>query len=233
MENQDDILAVLRNCAIFNELSDNQIERIVPHLYQVYYHSGSFIIQQGELGTELFIIKQGSVEVLKKINQTGKFHRLTSISSSEVFGELAIIDNGYRSASIRAIQPTTLLVLSAAALQTLDSEIVAGIYKGLAINLSQRLRFINDVTTKSLDKERKEKRNYNLITICIMLVFICGLIYSYSLGSTSCLLSPLGMSTAMTKSVNQTNNNEPVHNQEKLSQPQEQTRIPSINHQFE
>lgn len=188
MENNSEILSILRGCQIFDDLSDHQLELIIPHLFEVHYHPGSFIIQQGELGTEMFIIKQGTVEVLKKISSSGKFHQLTTIPSGEVFGELAIIDNGYRSASIRALQPTTLLVLTANALHTLDADIIAAIYKGLAVKLSQRIRFINDVTMKSVAREHKEKRNYNVIAICILLIFICAIIYSYSLGASSGLI---------------------------------------------
>lgn len=235
MENPSEILPVLRSCSIFDELSDRQLERIVPHLYEVYYHAGSFIIQQGELGTELFIIKQGSVDVLKKISHSGKFHQLTTIPSGEVFGELAIIDNGYRSASIRAAQPTTLLVLTANALHTLDTEIVAGIYKGLAVKLSQRLRFINDVTMKSVEREHKEKRNYNVIASCIMLAFVCAIIYSYSLGSTSCLLKPIGPNMSMqqqpVEQEQQTQQQPP--NPQPAQMPLTGSSMPSIENQFQ
>lgn len=191
MENINEVLPILRGCSIFDELSDSQLEAIAPHLYEVYFHPGSFIIHQGELGTELFIIKHGKVEVLKKAGNSGKYHLLTTISQGEVFGELAIIDNGYRSASIRAGEATTLYVLTSNALHTLDADVIAGIYRGLAIKLSQRLRFINDITMKSVEREYKEKRNYSIIVSCIMLVFLCAVIYSYSLGSSSCLLKSM------------------------------------------
>lgn len=232
MENYSEILPVLRSCNIFDALSDRQLERIVPHLYEVYYHAGSFIVQQGELGTELFIIKQGNVDVLKRINHSGKFHQLTTIPSGEVFGELALIDNGYRSASIRAAQPTTLLVLTANAMHTLDTEIVAGIYKGLAIKLSQRLRFINDVTMKSVEREHKEKRNYNVIASCIVLVFVCAMIYSYSLGSTSCLLKPIGPNMPVQPAAK--TQEQPQQQPPQAAPLQQQgTAMPSINDQFQ
>lgn len=191
MENTSEVLRILRNSAIFEGLTDGQLEELIPHLYEVYFHAGSFVIQQGELGTELFIIKDGSVDVLKR-NNSGKFHMLATIPQGEVFGELALIDNGYRSASIRANQPTTLLVLTANALHILEPVVFAEIYKGLAVKLSHRLRFINDITVKSLEKENKERRNYTAIAGCIMMAFLCAIIYSYSLGSSSCLLIPLG-----------------------------------------
>lgn len=218
MEKYSEILPILRNCSIFEELTDAQLELIVPHLYEVYFHAGSFIIQQGELGTELFIIKQGSVDVLKRINNTGKYHQITTIPNGEVFGELALIDNGYRSASIRAAQPTTLLVLTSNALHTLDNEIIAGIYKGLAIKLSQRLRFINEVTMKSVAREHKDKRNYSIIASCIMLAFLCAIIYSYSLGSSACLLKPLGTDALPQGNSQQTTQTQPMN-----------TSVPAIN----
>lgn len=232
MENYSEILPVLRGCSIFDELSDRQLERIVPHLYEVYYHAGSFIIQQGELGTELFIIKQGSVDVLKKVSHSGKFHQLTTIPSGEVFGELAIIDNGYRSASIRAAQPTTLLVLTANAMHTLDSEIIAGIHKGLAIKLSQRLRFINDVTMKSVEREHKEKRNYNVIASCIILAFVCAIIYSYSLGSTSCLLKPIGPNITIQQPAAAQEQLQPPPQPQPAQMPLTGSSMPSIDDQF-
>jgi CRP-like cAMP-binding protein len=68
--------------------------------YEIDKGSGGLIIEQNTTGTEMYIIVQGSVEVFIKGLEEESV--LIFLGQGQVFGEMALLDQGYRSASVRA-----------------------------------------------------------------------------------------------------------------------------------
>ena len=65
------------------------------------YRDGEPIVRQGELGDCMFVIQQGTVEVLRE--EAGRTFRLTELGPGEIFGEMALCEKEPRSATVRAI----------------------------------------------------------------------------------------------------------------------------------
>ncbi|XP_009275305.1 PREDICTED: cGMP-dependent protein kinase 2 isoform X1 [Aptenodytes forsteri] len=91
---------------ITNALNKNQfLKRLEPHqirdmvecVYERTFQQGSYVIRQGEPGNHIFVLKEGSLEVF----QQNKL--LSSIPVWTAFGELAILYNCTRTASVKAI----------------------------------------------------------------------------------------------------------------------------------
>ncbi|NWU06317.1 KGP2 kinase, partial [Cephalopterus ornatus] len=91
---------------ITDALNRNQfLKRLEPHqtrdmvecMYERTFQQGSYIIRQGEPGNHIFVLKEGSLEVF----QQNKL--LSSIPVWTAFGELAILYNCTRTASVKAI----------------------------------------------------------------------------------------------------------------------------------
>ncbi|KAM9263631.1 cGMP-dependent protein kinase 2 isoform 1-T1 [Cariama cristata] len=91
---------------ITDALSKNQfLKRLEPHqirdmvecMYERTFQQGSYVIRQGEPGNHIFVLKEGSLEVF----QQNKL--LSSIPVWTAFGELAILYNCTRTASVKAI----------------------------------------------------------------------------------------------------------------------------------
>ncbi|XP_076193089.1 cGMP-dependent protein kinase 2 isoform X3 [Aptenodytes patagonicus] len=91
---------------ITNALNKNQfLKRLEPHqirdmvecMYERTFQQGSYVIRQGEPGNHIFVLKEGSLEVF----QQNKL--LSSIPVWTAFGELAILYNCTRTASVKAI----------------------------------------------------------------------------------------------------------------------------------
>jgi CRP-like cAMP-binding protein len=79
------------------------------------FDNGSYIFRQFESGQEAFIIKSGSVQIIKATNKEGNTEEmvLSTLQAGAVFGEIALIDNKPRMASAKAIsENVTLYVLS-------------------------------------------------------------------------------------------------------------------------
>ena len=68
---------------------------------------GEFVFREGEEGDRMFIVQQGRVKVSKKIGD--RDHILAELGKGEFFGEMAIVNNVKRTASIQAIEKTQLL----------------------------------------------------------------------------------------------------------------------------
>ena len=60
------------------------------------YSAGDLIFSQGDLGTEMFIIVEGEVEIIKHINDES--HVLSHLEKGDFFGEMALLENVPRTA---------------------------------------------------------------------------------------------------------------------------------------
>jgi NADH:quinone reductase (non-electrogenic) len=76
------------------------------HLHLHHYEPGEVIVRQGQVGRELFLIKQGEVEVL------AAEHTVARLGARAVFGERALLEDTPRTATVRASAPVDVLVLS-------------------------------------------------------------------------------------------------------------------------
>ena len=186
---QNEFVDALRRNVLFQELTKEQLVKVFSYAHEQHFDPGSFIIHQGELGAELFIIQTGAVEILKSGRTGGSMHQLAVLHAGDSFGELALIDSGVRSASVRALQPTTVLVLTGIALDSLlhESDIIALIYKGLCFQMSGRLRFVNEIATAALEQETNKNRLQNVLAAAVLGIAACIAVYTYYLGTQSCL----------------------------------------------
>ena len=68
------------------------------------FDKGSYIFRQFESGQEAFIIKSGSVQIIKTVSKNGSTEEqlLDTLEAGTVFGEIALIDNKPRMASAKA-----------------------------------------------------------------------------------------------------------------------------------
>ncbi|MGI9419512.1 MAG: EAL domain-containing protein [Geminicoccaceae bacterium] len=71
---------------------------------------GSVIFREGERGHSAFLIERGEVEI--SVQRNGEDMRLASRGPGEVFGEMAIIDDQPRSATVTAVRPCQLLMIT-------------------------------------------------------------------------------------------------------------------------
>jgi CRP-like cAMP-binding protein len=86
-------------------------------------------------------VERGRVEILK--SRGGKHYSLRTLETGDCFGELALIDFGPRSASVRALGDSKAIEISPRCLRDLaldDLEQYAIIYMNMARELSRRLR---------------------------------------------------------------------------------------------
>ena len=97
----------LKKVSWFEDLDERSLEAIANSAVEQKYQPGQFIMRQGDTGVGAFIIRSGKVEILQE--RDGKETKLATLGAGDVVGEMALLDEFPRSASVRAVEPTTAL----------------------------------------------------------------------------------------------------------------------------
>jgi CRP-like cAMP-binding protein len=106
--------------------------------------AGHTIFKQGEAGSDLFLVLKGRASVY--LTTAGPNIRLITFAPGSVFGELAILDQGRRAATVVADEDMEAFALSAAAFAELgerEPEVAIKLLTALGRELSDRLRRAN------------------------------------------------------------------------------------------
>ena len=86
----------LQNVQLFSTLEEEDMEELARQLHERRFPEGAEVTTEGSTGAGFFVIAAGNAEVL-----VGGEHRAT-LGPGDYFGEVALIDDGIRSASIVA-----------------------------------------------------------------------------------------------------------------------------------
>ena len=97
----------LKRVSWFQDLDNKSLEAISNAAVEQTYQPGQLIMRQGDTGVGAFIIRNGKVEIIQE--RDGKEQRIATLGPGDVVGEMALLDEFPRSASVRAIEPTTAL----------------------------------------------------------------------------------------------------------------------------
>tara|TARA_B100000029_G_scaffold501356_1_gene574582 strand:+ start:795 stop:1472 length:678 start_codon:yes stop_codon:yes gene_type:complete len=98
----------LSTVPIFRDLDETDLLKVDKMSSEKNYPKGSMIILEEEFGDKIFIIKKGTIKITR-VNDEGKEVILALLGSSEIFGEMAILDGEVRSANALAQENCELL----------------------------------------------------------------------------------------------------------------------------
>lgn len=158
-----DIIPFLKAHKLFAGLSDSQIATLAS-LAQVSSHEKeAVLVQEGEPANDLYIIMMGEVEVLKQEEKSQYFYRITALPIGAVIGEMSLIENIPRGATIRTTAPTAIISFPIAKLRELaanpSAEMQLIYYKlveKISHELCHRLRSANDMMVASLHSDKQD-----------------------------------------------------------------------------
>ncbi len=97
----------LKKVSWFEDLDQKSLDAIANAAIEQRYQPGQEIVRQGDTGVGAFIIRSGKVDIVQ--DKGGKEIKLATLGPGDVFGEMALLDEFPRSASARAVEPTTAL----------------------------------------------------------------------------------------------------------------------------
>src|SRR5688572_2532257 len=108
---------ILKTVPLFSSFSDEQLRVLQPCLQQRTYPRNSFILRAGEETDALYIILSGRVKILIPDEQ-GREVILAVMGLNEFFGEMGLLDDQSRSASVETLEVCQMLRLSKAGFMT-------------------------------------------------------------------------------------------------------------------
>ena len=102
--------ATLKNVTLFSEFSQNELAQLASLSRTREYKPGEVIVKEGERGTAFYYLLNGEVEVMKGMDEP-VVRVLATQRSGEYFGEMALLENDVRSASVVARTDVECLLL--------------------------------------------------------------------------------------------------------------------------
>jgi len=126
----------------FNTLTTAEIYELLANAEKCTYDAGTAIVKEGSVGAYMYIIFEGEALVTKK-GQDGEIE-LARLNAADSFGEMALVDRGARSATVKALTPCVLMRISEPALSPKPATAMK-IYRNIAKVLSERLRGGNEL----------------------------------------------------------------------------------------
>lgn len=126
-------------------------ERNEDHRHEV--AAGEYVFREGDLGTEMFIIHEGQVEILKRIG--GEERQLALLDKGDFFGEMSLLEELPRAASARALTDSRLLEINGSTFDRMlrnNPEIAVRMMR----KLSRRLRQTDELLQQALGTAETE-----------------------------------------------------------------------------
>ena len=107
-----------------------------------HYSDGEIVIKQGTVGKCLYVIQQGTVEVIKESGD--KEIKITELGKAEFFGEMSLFENDLRSCTVKAKGDATIL--------TLDKR---GLYKTIQNDPTLAFRMLEKMSNRLRETDKK------------------------------------------------------------------------------
>lgn len=102
---------ILGQVPLFTGLYEGQLRKLAQRLTKREYQKGDAIITQGKGGEGLFVVVTGAAEAVR-IQPDGDKVTVNEFGENDFFGELALLDEGLRTASVIATRNVTCLILT-------------------------------------------------------------------------------------------------------------------------
>ncbi|MFZ5562408.1 MAG: cyclic nucleotide-binding domain-containing protein, partial [Thermodesulfobacteriota bacterium] len=100
----------LSRVKILQVLPPEEVARLIPHVRMVSFKTGETVFSQGDHASELYFIVSGSAQVLRQA-ASGP-HLIAELGEGETFGEIALVSDQPRTATVRAKTDLTVYTLN-------------------------------------------------------------------------------------------------------------------------
>jgi len=103
--------AALRAIPLFADVDDQDLEKIAAASVVRTFHKNSIVITEGDRSSSLYVILNGEVKVFVS-DEEGKTNIVNRLGPGDYFGELSLIDDEPRSASVEAVTRCQISILA-------------------------------------------------------------------------------------------------------------------------
>ena len=149
---------ILRRSALFIDLPDDDLKKLIEISRPVYVEEGCYFIREGDPAENLYFILEGRVAVTKTDKHHHHEHIIAHLENGQTIGEITFFDHKSRSASAKAEIPTKLLSISFEAITKLaeKSPAINKVLIRFAENISDRMRHTDTVVVEALEQQLNE-----------------------------------------------------------------------------
>ena len=102
---------VLTRVDLFSGLPKKDLKDLATYCREGTYSPGSVLLSQGEQGLGLFILTKGTVRITRANSPDGAEEVLGTAGMADIIGEMALLDDMPRSATVTAVDEVSVLVL--------------------------------------------------------------------------------------------------------------------------
>lgn len=111
MSTSKETIDFLRNVPLFNGLNNRQLKKVVGGFAARSFSEGEIMVKQGDRGEGLFIVVSGEADAIRELN-SGESRVVNTFGSTDFFGELTLLNDGPRTATVAAKTDVECLVLT-------------------------------------------------------------------------------------------------------------------------
>jgi CRP/FNR family transcriptional regulator, cyclic AMP receptor protein len=137
---RDAKIRLLSGVALFSPCAKHELRRIAALVDEIECPEGRVLAREGQPGSEFFVVVKGSATARRR----GR--KIATIGPGSFFGELALLDQGPRAATVTADTDMQLLVLTSRAFSSLLND-VPSVSRRILCGMAERLRSAESAPT--------------------------------------------------------------------------------------
>jgi CRP-like cAMP-binding protein len=136
------VAELLEDVGFLEPLSSEEIDELARKVGTVEWDAGHVVFEEGDAGDACYVIHHGRVKVMRRLAD-GQRITLAQVGPGGVVGELALLGDDRRSASMETVEPTVAIAIAAADLMAILN-VNARAAVGMAAHVAAMLRSAND-----------------------------------------------------------------------------------------
>jgi CRP/FNR family transcriptional regulator len=137
-----DVVELLGRVPVFSTLERSDLERIAEVAVPRSFEPGQAVFREGDASDTCYVVREGHARAIRT-HGDGRMITLATFGPGDIFGELAMFEDEHRSATVEAIEPTSVVGVLGPDMRRLMSE-HPEISTRLVIALGRRLRETNE-----------------------------------------------------------------------------------------
>lgn len=138
----EEIVELLAGVPVFSTLQQEDLRRIAQLAVPRTFEAGQTVFREGDASDTCYVVHSGQARAVRE-HPDGRTITLASFGRGDIFGELAMFEDERRSATVEAVQPTTVVAVLGPDMRRLMTE-HPQIALRLVIALGRRLRETNE-----------------------------------------------------------------------------------------
>jgi len=137
-----EVVELLARVPVFSTLVPGDLERIAELAVPREFEAGQVVFREGDCSDTCYIVRDGRARAVRE-HSDGRVITLATFGPGDIFGELAMFEDERRSATVDAIEPTSVVAVLGPDMRRLMTE-HPDISTRLVIALGRRLRETNE-----------------------------------------------------------------------------------------